>query len=82
MVGWQYACRVTNWFDAEIPRICEMMFTTMLLGFVMASTIPQASSDDLVIFRIAILFQNRAITLEEKSFLDQGGPAKSRNQLG
>ncbi|AMO93283.1 hypothetical protein CFter6_0554 [Collimonas fungivorans] len=54
----------------------------MLLGFVMASTIPQASSDDLVIFRIAILFQNRAITLEEKSFLDQGGPAKSRNQLG
>ncbi len=44
-LGWQYACWVTNWFDPEKPRIRGMMFVTMLLGLVMAASIPMAFSD-------------------------------------
>ncbi|WP_313422405.1 low temperature requirement protein A [Stenotrophomonas rhizophila] len=44
-LGWQYACWVTNWFNPETPRIRGMMFVTMLLGLVMAASIPMAFSD-------------------------------------
>ena len=44
-LGWQYTCWVTNWFDPETPRIRGMMFATMLLGLVMAASIPMAFSD-------------------------------------
>lgn len=49
-LGWQYTCWVTNWFDPETPRIRGMMFATMLLGLVMAASIPQAFSDRGLIF--------------------------------
>lgn len=41
-LGWQYTCWVTNWFDPETPRIRGLLFATMLLGLVMAASIPQA----------------------------------------
>jgi low temperature requirement protein LtrA len=49
-LGWQYTCWVTNWFDPETPRIRGMMFATMLLGLVMASSIPQAFGDRGLVF--------------------------------
>ncbi len=49
-LGWQYTCWVTNWFDPETPRIRGMMFATMLLALVMASSIPKAFSDRGLIF--------------------------------
>lgn len=52
-LGWQYTCWVTNWFDPETPRIRGMVFATMLLGLVMASSIPQAFSDRGLIFACA-----------------------------
>jgi low temperature requirement protein LtrA len=52
-LGWQYTCWVTNWFDPETPRIRGMMFATMLLGLVMAASIPKAFSDRGLIFAAA-----------------------------
>ncbi|WPG41105.1 low temperature requirement protein A (plasmid) [Variovorax sp. EBFNA2] len=49
-LGWQYTCWVTNWFDPETPRIRGLMFATMLLGLVMAASIPKAFSDRGLIF--------------------------------
>ncbi|MGJ7609096.1 low temperature requirement protein A [Variovorax sp. LT1R20] len=49
-LGWQYTCWVTNWFDPETPRIRGLMFATMLLGLVMAASIPKAFSDRAPIF--------------------------------
>ncbi|MGK5011002.1 low temperature requirement protein A [Janthinobacterium sp. MDB2-8] len=52
-LGWQYTCWVTNWFDPETPRIRGMIFATMLLGLVMAASIPLAFSDRGLIFACA-----------------------------
>jgi low temperature requirement protein LtrA len=52
-LGWQYTCWATNWFDPETPRIRGMLFVTMLIGLVMAASIPQAFSDRGLIFACA-----------------------------
>ena len=52
-LGWQYTCWVTNWFDPETPRIRGMLFVTMLIGLVMAASIPQAFSDRGLVFACA-----------------------------
>jgi len=49
-LGWQYTCWVTNWFDPETPRIRGLIFTTMLLGLVMAASIPNAFTDRGLVF--------------------------------
>lgn len=49
-LGWQYTCWVTNWFDPETPRIRALMFVTMLLGLVMAASIPMAFADRGLVF--------------------------------
>ena len=49
-LGWQYTCWVTNWFDPQTPRIRGMLFATMLLALVMASSIPQAFGDRGLVF--------------------------------
>lgn len=49
-LGWQYTCWVTNWFNPENPRIRCLLFAAMLLGLVMASSIPQAFGDRGLIF--------------------------------
>lgn len=52
-LGWQYTCWVTNWFDPETPRIRGLLFSTMLLGLIMAASIPQAFADRGLIFASA-----------------------------
>lgn len=52
-LGWQYTCWVTNWFNPETPRIRGLLFVTMLLGLVMASSIPQAFGDRGLVFAIS-----------------------------
>lgn len=49
-LGWQYTCWVTNWFDPETPRIRGLLFVTMLLGLVMAASIPQAFGERGLVF--------------------------------
>lgn len=41
-LGWQYTCWATNWFDPETPRVRTMVFVTMALALIMASSIPEA----------------------------------------
>jgi low temperature requirement protein LtrA len=41
-LGWQYACWFSNWFDPEEPIVRFIIFTTMLVGLVMAVAIPHA----------------------------------------
>lgn len=52
-LGWQYTCWVTNWFDPETPRIRGMLFVTMLLGLVLAASLPQAFEDRGLVFACA-----------------------------
>ena len=49
-LGWQYTCWATNWFNPETPRIRGLIFATMLLGLVMAASIPKAFTDRGLIF--------------------------------
>lgn len=44
-LGWQYTCWVTNWFDPRTPPIRGLLFATMLLGLVMAASLPRAFAD-------------------------------------
>ncbi|MCS4292028.1 low temperature requirement protein LtrA [Comamonas sp. BIGb0152] len=52
-LGWQYTCWVTNWFDPQTRRIRGMLFSTMLLGLLMASSIPQAFAERGLVFALA-----------------------------
>ncbi len=52
-LGWQYTCWVTNWFNPETPQIRSLLFCVMLLGLVMASSIPGAFTDNGWIFALA-----------------------------
>ncbi|MBB4094765.1 low temperature requirement protein A [Ochrobactrum pecoris] len=52
-LGWQYTCWVTNWFNPETPQIRSLLFCVMLLGLVIASSIPGAFADKGWIFALA-----------------------------
>jgi low temperature requirement protein LtrA len=52
-LGWQYTCWVTNWFDPQTPAIRSVLFVTMLLGLVMAASLPQAFGDRGLVFACA-----------------------------
>jgi len=52
-LGWQYTCWVTNWFDPETFQIRGMLFCTMLLGLLMASSIPEAFAERGLVFALA-----------------------------
>ena len=52
-LGWQYTCWVTNWFDPETPRIRGILFATMLLALVMASSIDGAFEDRGLVFALS-----------------------------
>lgn len=41
-LGWQYTCWVTNWFDPERIPVRLLLFAAMLVGMVMAASLPLA----------------------------------------
>ncbi|WP_322009452.1 low temperature requirement protein A [Paraburkholderia sp. J12] len=41
-LGWQYTCWVTNWFDPERIPVRLLLFAVMLVGMVMAASLPLA----------------------------------------
>lgn len=49
-LGWQYTCWVTNWFDPRTPAMRGVLFVTMLLGLVMAASLPEAFGDRGLVF--------------------------------
>ncbi|VVO00396.1 hypothetical protein PS708_02605 [Pseudomonas fluorescens] len=83
-LGWQYTCWVTNWFDPETPRIRGMMFATMLLGLVMAASIPMAFSGRGLIFAGAYVAMQVGRTAFIALHLPGGHPlaANYRRMLG
>ncbi|WP_417284716.1 low temperature requirement protein A [Comamonas sp.] len=52
-LGWQYTCWVTNWLNPETPRVRGLLFATMLLALVMASSLPQAFGSRGLVFAVA-----------------------------
>lgn len=49
-LGWQYTCWVTNWFDPETAWIRGLLFISMLLGLLMAASIPRAFGEAGLVF--------------------------------
>ncbi|WP_027796538.1 low temperature requirement protein A [Paraburkholderia acidipaludis] len=41
-LGWQYTCWVTNWFDPDRIPVRLLLFVAMLVGMVMAASLPLA----------------------------------------
>jgi low temperature requirement protein LtrA len=41
-LGWQYTCWVTNWFDPERLAVRLLLFAVMVVGMVMAASLPLA----------------------------------------
>ncbi len=41
-LGWQYTCWVTNWFDPDRIPVRLLLFAVMLVGMVMAASLPLA----------------------------------------
>jgi low temperature requirement protein LtrA len=41
-LGWQYTCWVTNWFDPDRLPVRLLLFAVMLVGMVMAASLPLA----------------------------------------
>jgi low temperature requirement protein LtrA len=41
-LGWQYTCWVTNWFDPDRIPVRLLLFAAMLVGMVMAASLPLA----------------------------------------
>lgn len=73
-LGWQYTCRVTNWFDPETPRIRGILFATMLLALVMASSIGGAFEERGLVFALSYV----AIQVGRTAYI----PAVARRSRG
>jgi low temperature requirement protein LtrA len=52
-LGWQYTCWVTNWFDPERIQVRLLLFGVMLLGMVMAASLPLAYGERGLVFAIS-----------------------------
>lgn len=83
-LGWQYTCWVTNWFNPETPQMRSLLFCVMLLGLIMASSIPGAFADKGWIFALAYVAMQAGRTAYIVFVLGQGHPlaANYRRMLG
>lgn len=83
-LGWQYTCWVTNWFNPETPQIRSLLFCVMLLGLIMASSIPGAFADKSWIFALAYVAMQAGRTAYIVFVLGQSHPlaANYRRMLG
>jgi low temperature requirement protein LtrA len=52
-LGWQYTCWVTNWFDPERIQVRLLLFAVMLVGMVMAASLPLAWGERGLVFAIS-----------------------------
>ncbi|WP_273792976.1 low temperature requirement protein A [Brucella anthropi] len=83
-LGWQYTCWVTNWFNPETTRIRSLLFCVMLLGLIMASSIPGAFGEQGWIFALAYVAIQVGRTAYIVFVLGQNHPlaANYRRMLG
>ncbi|MGF7134239.1 low temperature requirement protein LtrA [Paraburkholderia sp. EB58] len=52
-LGWQYTCWVTNWFNPERIQVRLLLFAVMLVGMVMAASLPLAYGERGLVFAIS-----------------------------
>jgi low temperature requirement protein LtrA len=52
-LGWQYTCWVTNWFDPDRIPVRLLLFVVMLIGMVMAASLPLAFDSRGLVFAIS-----------------------------
>jgi low temperature requirement protein LtrA len=52
-LGWQYTCWVTNWFDPDRIPVRLLLFAVMLVGMVMAASLPLAFDSRALVFAIS-----------------------------
>lgn len=52
-LGWQYTCWVTNWFDPERIEVRLLLLAIMLIGMVMAASLPYAYAGRGLIFALS-----------------------------
>jgi low temperature requirement protein LtrA len=52
-LGWQYTCWVTNWFNPERIQVRLLLFVVMLVGMVMAASLPLAYGERGLVFAIS-----------------------------
>jgi len=68
-LGWQYTCWVTNWFDPERIQVRLLLFAVMLVGMVMAASLPLAWSTRGLVFAISYVTIQVGRTLVVLRFL-------------
>lgn len=76
-LGWQYSCWFTNWFDPRLPRVRAILFTTMLLGLVAASAIPQAFGARGLVFAVAYATMQVGRSVGVVALLPAGHPLRA-----
>ncbi len=52
-LGWQYTCWVTNWFDPDRLQVRLLLFAIMVIGMVMAASLPLAWGERGLVFAIS-----------------------------
>jgi low temperature requirement protein LtrA len=76
-LGWQYTCWVTNWFDPETKTIRLMLFGIMLVGLVMAASLPDAFSHRGLLFAVAYVAMQVGRSAYVLSLLDRANPLRA-----
>jgi low temperature requirement protein LtrA len=79
-LAWQYTCWVTNWFDPDKLPVRLMLFAVMLVGLVMAATIPTAFGERGLVFAGAYVAIQIGRTLFALADLRAGHPLAANFQ--
>lgn len=69
-LGWQYTCWVTNWFDPDRIEIRLLLLAIMLVGMLMAASLPQAYGGRGLIFALSYVGIQLGRSLVVLFFLD------------
>ncbi|WP_028227153.1 low temperature requirement protein A [Paraburkholderia ferrariae] len=68
-LGWQYTCWVTNWFDPERIPVRLLLFAVMLVGMVMAASLPLAFDTRGLMFAVCYVVLQLGRSLVVLAFL-------------
>jgi low temperature requirement protein LtrA len=73
-LGWQYTCWVTNWFDPERIQVRLLLFAVMVIGMVMAASLPLAYGERGLVFAISYVAIQVGRSLVVLAFLGRDHP--------
>lgn len=70
-LAWQHTAWMTNWFNPETRSIRLLLFVLMLLGLIMASSIPEAYTTRGLVFAVCYVALQLGRTIVVVSLLDK-----------